>query len=82
MEAGGPVVACAGSGGAAEMLAQGCGVVVPYLDLQAMSGEVCRLLRDPGSSREVVQAAKDKAAREYQFEQYAQKLLGDLGLTV
>ncbi|MEW6517694.1 MAG: glycoside hydrolase family 99-like domain-containing protein [candidate division FCPU426 bacterium] len=82
MEVGVPVAAFTGSGGAAEMLAAGCGVVVPYLDIQAMSGEVCRLLRDPGSGRELVQAAMNKAAREYQFEQYAGNLLGDLGLMI
>lgn len=80
MEVGVPVVAFAGSGGAAEMLAAGCGVVVPYLDLQAMSGEVSRLLRDPESGRELVAAARNKAAGEYQFDPYAQKLLNDLGL--
>ena len=35
------------NGGAPELVAKGCGVVVAYLDVEAMADEVVALLRDP-----------------------------------
>jgi glycosyltransferase involved in cell wall biosynthesis len=46
-----PGVAFEGSGGGPELLEQGCGITVPYLDVSAMAAAVTELVRDPDRRR-------------------------------
>jgi O-antigen biosynthesis protein len=49
-----PVVAFEGSGGCAEAMSGGAGVLVPYLDVLQMAREVVRLAEAPGYRQQVV----------------------------
>jgi glycosyltransferase involved in cell wall biosynthesis len=58
MAAGVPVLAFANAGGAAEAIHEGTGVVVPFLDTQAMSSAICDLLGDAAARTTMGQAAR------------------------
>ncbi len=70
MEAGVPVVAFAGSGGADEILADGRGVLVPYLDVAGMAGAIAGLLLDEERRRDIGRRAAETIARSFRFEDY------------
>jgi glycosyltransferase involved in cell wall biosynthesis len=75
LEAGLPVVAFAGSGGADEALADGCGCLVPYLDTTAMAAAVANLLNDPAARRTLGERASARARDAYDFKHYVTDLL-------
>ncbi|MCK5219491.1 glycosyltransferase, partial [bacterium] len=75
MEAGMPVVAFDKSGGAAELLADNQGVLVPFLDVTAMADEIVSLLRNPEKRQRIGQKASALIAKNYQFDDYVAFLL-------
>jgi glycosyltransferase involved in cell wall biosynthesis len=56
-----PGVAFTGSGGGPELLERGCGITVPYLDIQAMARTVTALARDPERRRLLGDRGKELA---------------------
>lgn len=75
LEAGLPVVAFAGSGGAEEALAEDIGRLVPYLDTSAMASAVADLLRDPEARRALGERAAGRVRERFEFSAYVSDLL-------
>jgi glycosyltransferase involved in cell wall biosynthesis len=69
LAAGTPVVAFADTGGAPEALTDGAGVVVPYLDVDAMAQAAFELMVNPNSCQSMRRAAL-AAAERYSFQSY------------
>ena len=61
MASGLPVLAFDGAGGAPEALGDGVGVVVPFLDTEAMSDKLIELIRDDSARKSMGEAARTKA---------------------
>jgi glycosyltransferase involved in cell wall biosynthesis len=74
-----PVVAFEGTTGAEELLKRGGGVLVPYLDIPAMSRGVTELLGDPSSRAAKGIAGRRIVEREYDWLGYVDFLLGLAG---
>ena len=70
-----PVVAFDRAGGAGEALAEGCGMVVPYLDLDAMGQHVCAVVRRPTAFAAMGQMAERRLRSVYRFTDYARRIL-------
>ncbi|MBS1189587.1 MAG: methyltransferase domain protein [Rhodocyclaceae bacterium] len=75
MYAGLPVVAFAEGGGTPELLTDGCGVVVPYLDVAAMADATRRLLDVPGQAREIGAQAAARIDAGFRRRDYVDFLL-------
>jgi glycosyltransferase involved in cell wall biosynthesis len=71
-----PIVAFDRAGGTPEALTEDCGLVVPYLDVQAMAERVCELLRSPGRIEEIGKKAEDRVRKLYRFETFADRIIG------
>jgi glycosyltransferase involved in cell wall biosynthesis len=69
-----PVVAFEGSGGAKEALADGCGVVVPYLDIDAMARALTSVVDKPWEYAEMGQRAESRVHSLYVFAKYAERI--------
>lgn len=72
-----PVVAF-DSTGAREFLADGCGVVVPYPDVEAMAGAVVDLLGDPERRAALVERAARRVEAEHDLAVAAPRLFAEL----
>lgn len=72
-----PVVAF-DSTGAREFLSDGCGIVVPYPDLEAMADEVAALLGDPEHRRSLTAAAGRRVLAEHDIGVAAPRLLAEM----
>jgi glycosyltransferase involved in cell wall biosynthesis len=70
-----PVVAFDRAGGAPEALAEGCGIVVPYLDLDAMAKQVCAVIRRPAAFAAMTHMAERRVRSVYRFADYARRIL-------
>ena len=70
-----PVVGFRGAGGAGEALADGCGVMVPYLDLDAMAHCLCSMLERPADFAEMGKRAGRRVRTVYRFSEYAPRIL-------
>ena len=68
-----PVVAFEGGGGYSDLI--DVDGLVPYLDVEAMSAAICRLLDNPALRRTNGEAAKSCVARDFAFADYAFDLL-------
>jgi ubiquinone/menaquinone biosynthesis C-methylase UbiE/glycosyltransferase involved in cell wall biosynthesis len=75
LEAGLPVVAFADAGGAPEILLQGAGVVVPYLDVHSMAEAVRCLLQDETRRRQLGACGAELIRRDYSLDGYVDVLL-------
>ena len=62
-----PVIGFDNAGGFVELLRRGCGILVPYLDTNAMADAVLQLLSDPGQGRSLSAVGKDIVSREFGF---------------
>jgi glycosyltransferase involved in cell wall biosynthesis len=58
--AGAPILCFAGAGGMPEFTGRGCGLSVPYLDLDALAGQVAWLDRHPEATRKMAAAARQE----------------------
>ncbi len=65
-----PVIAFDGAGGAPEAFDEGCGVTVPYRDLDAMAGAIVALAQDDDRRRAMGVAAKARVGDHYDFRDY------------
>ncbi|MCX6953118.1 MAG: glycosyltransferase family 4 protein [Verrucomicrobia bacterium] len=70
-----PVVCFAGAGGMPEFCRDGCGLVAPYLDLEAMARDIVGLAADPARAQDSGRRARAKVARENLVEATAPQLL-------
>ncbi|MGE3509529.1 MAG: glycoside hydrolase family 99-like domain-containing protein [Vicinamibacterales bacterium] len=74
-----PVIAFEGGGGAGELLHRDCGVLVPYLDVDAMATAALTLLENPAERTRLARTGQAIVAREFDFADYARFLI-NLGL--
>jgi glycosyltransferase involved in cell wall biosynthesis len=70
-----PVLAFHGAGGAAEAIADGCGITVPYLDIDAMGRELRAILARPTDFAAMGDNAERRVRSTYQFAAYARRIL-------
>lgn len=70
-----PIIAFAGAGGTPEALVDGCGLTVPYLDVEAMANSVRDLLRHPERIGEIGGKAEERVRRVYTFETFADRII-------
>ncbi len=69
-----PVVVFEGSGGAKEAIADGCGIVVPYLDIEEMARALVRIIETPSQYAEMGQRAQTRVRSVYAFSEYAERI--------
>ena len=70
-----PVIGFDEAGGFVELLRRGCGILVPYLDTNAMADAVLQLLSDPAKGRRLSAVGKDIVSREFGFVDYVRDLV-------
>jgi glycosyltransferase involved in cell wall biosynthesis len=75
LEAAVPVVAFGEVTGAADLLARGCGEIVPPFDTKAMAAAILSLLSDDERAREYGRCGRAIVRREYAFTSFLQDLL-------
>lgn len=75
MACGVPVIAFRDAGGAVEAIAEGTGLTVPYLAIDAMADAVIRLLDDPKGRERMGRLAREHARRTFRFDRYAERVL-------
>ena len=74
-----PVIAFAGAGGAPELIEDDAGIVVPYLDVQAMAEALIRLHDDPSFRLRLGSRARAKLSEAFSPERYTDRLLDRIG---
>lgn len=70
-----PIIAFADSGGAAEALADGAGITVPYGDIAAMADEIRRLEIEPDRAQDFGARARAVVHSRYVFRDYVDRIL-------
>lgn len=80
MSIGLPVLAFEGAGGAPEVLRDGAGVVVPYLDAAAMSDALHGLAADSAARSAIGRMASQRVAHDFTMSGYAESLLDRFAL--
>jgi glycosyltransferase involved in cell wall biosynthesis len=75
MEAGLPVIAFEDAGGIGEAIGNDAGILVPYLDVQAMSVAVERVIDDPHLRSTLGSCGKQRIKERFGLRQYASFLL-------
>ena len=70
-----PVIGFDNAGGFVELLRRGCGILVPYLDTNAMAAATLSLLADPVAGRDMIATGKAIVSREFEFAQYVHDLV-------
>lgn len=70
-----PVVAFAGSGGVEEILKDGGGRLVNYLDVTAMADNICRYIESPAERAKDGAIAAKIVMDKYNFESYVESIL-------
>ena len=70
-----PVMAFDQSGGASELLSNGCGFVIPYADYDLATNLILSLARNPGIADGIRQKSLTKVKEEYRFEDYAHRII-------
>ncbi len=74
-----PVVGFSDAGGAGEALADGCGIMVPYLDLDAMAHHIATLIERPADAAAIGEKAERRVRTQYRFADYARRILAICG---
>lgn len=69
-----PIVAFEKSGGMAELLHEGAGSLVPYLDIEAFAASIHRLSQDPAAVQAMGSKAKDRVSRRHTVDARADEL--------
>lgn len=75
-----PVVAFASTGGAASLVEQVGGIVVPAQDTAAFSAAICDLLERPGLSERLGKAAQHHIEEHFSFQAYLKDICGEIGV--
>jgi glycosyltransferase involved in cell wall biosynthesis len=70
-----PIVVFNGAGGASEALADGCGIVVTYLDVESMARSVSAILEHPAEFVAMGEKAERRVRSAYSFSDYARRIL-------
>jgi glycosyltransferase involved in cell wall biosynthesis len=70
-----PIVVFDGAGGAKEAISEGCGIVVPYLDIEAMARTITSILETPSKFAEMGENADRRVRSVYRFSNYAERIL-------
>ncbi|MBF0375943.1 MAG: glycoside hydrolase family 99-like domain-containing protein [Desulfamplus sp.] len=70
-----PAIAFDGAGGIPELFRDGCGVIVPYLDVDTMGKEILTLLADSDKYQSIANLAKKRIQEDYDFDRYTGFLL-------
>ncbi len=70
-----PVITFDKSGGAAEAVAEGAGIVVPYGDYQAMVDMINMLATQPAIAENIRRRSYEKVSSLYRFDHYANRLI-------
>ncbi|UCG13684.1 MAG: glycosyltransferase [Deltaproteobacteria bacterium] len=70
-----PIVCFAGSGGATEFVDDGCGSVVPYLDIEAMAERIWRLLESTSLRKTLGEEAAQKVHERHDILVTAPKIV-------
>ena len=70
-----PVIAFEGAGGAPELIGKDAGIVVPYLDIEAMAKAITDLAADPGRRKEMGERARTKVDESFSAANYADQIL-------
>jgi glycosyltransferase involved in cell wall biosynthesis len=73
-----PIVCFAGSGGAAELVEDDAGIIVPYLDVSAMAKACIELLTDEERRRQLGENARAKVQERYALDFQGRKILAVL----
>ncbi|MDG2050894.1 MAG: glycosyltransferase, partial [Myxococcota bacterium] len=73
-----PVVAFADAGGAPELIGNDAGIVVPYLDVDAMAAAVTSLASDSAKRTAMGECARSKINESFSASAYATKILSIL----
>src|SRR5262249_42151966 len=69
-----PVVAFDRSGGAKEAISGGSGIVVPYLDIEAMAGSLVSIVEHPTRYASMRRKAESRVRSVYRFSEYAERI--------
>jgi len=70
-----PVVGFSDAGGAGEALAEGCGVLVPYLDVDAMARQILAMIARPADRAAMGAKAERRVRAQYRFADYARPIV-------
>jgi glycosyltransferase involved in cell wall biosynthesis len=70
-----PIVVFDGAGGAKEAVADGCGIVLPYLDIDGMARVVSSVVEKPSDFAAMGERAERRVRLVYRFSDYAQRIL-------
>ncbi|MFZ5524810.1 MAG: glycosyltransferase family 4 protein [Pseudomonadota bacterium] len=77
-----PVVAFASTGGAANLVEEVGGIVVPSLDAEELSSAICRLFDTPDLHAALSKAVQDKVDQNFSFREYLTALCDMLGAKI
>ena len=75
-----PVVAIADSGGGADLVGSGCGILAGAPDPTLLADAVSGLIDDPGLRRRLGSEGMARVARDYSFDRYVADLMHTCGL--
>lgn len=75
MAAGLPIITFQNSGGAAEAVAGGAGLAVPYADYAEASSVICTLASQPELAQGMRSRSLERVQTRYRFEDYGEKLV-------
>ena len=70
-----PVVAFSGSGGVEEILRDGGGHLVPFLDVAAMAQSILHFIENPTTLSQEGAKAVQVVSQRYNFEEYINQLI-------
>lgn len=70
-----PIVSFDKSGGASELLADDCGYLVEYFNIEKLCEKIYSIIKDPLQTQPIIKNAKNKLLKYYQFEEYVKSLI-------
>ena len=73
-----PTVCFEGGGGMVDFVADGCGIAVPYLDLEAFAAALLRLSTDQDLTRRLGERSRAKVLRQSSIDDVAPQLLASM----
>jgi len=73
-----PVIAFDGASGSTEVLKDGGGICVPFLDLAEVTHQLEHLAGNPDEAHALGQRARERIASDYRFEDYVRKVMSSI----